>query len=225
MELGPIYLVDVRNPCWIYRGANLSGARHIAVSVAALPFNYQFANEPGPEKLPHPAPQPELVVRRGCDGPLLAQATLAKAPRNGGESEIVAAIAATCATCRPLPHSCPADTQSAVGTGLDGTPPMTLILRGAAGRMGCAACRGSRRCLCRRTGRRRHCNRAARRHSARAVRRHGGRSSRLASRRDASCRKGAEILCHVGIETVGLRGKGFTAHVPLETGSMPARHY
>lgn len=89
---GPVYLIDVRNPCWIYRGANLSGARHIAVGVAALPFNYQFANEPGPEKLPYPAEQPELVVRRGCDGPLLTHAALAKASRTGDESEVVAAI-------------------------------------------------------------------------------------------------------------------------------------
>ena len=95
---GPVYLVDVRNPCWIYRGADLSGARHLAVSVAALPFNYQFANEPGPEKLPYPSPQPELVVRRGCDGPVLMHATLAKASRNGDGSEVVAPIA-------PLPQA------------------------------------------------------------------------------------------------------------------------
>jgi hexosaminidase len=89
---GPVYLIDIRNPCWIYRGVNLSAAHHIAVRVAALPFNYQFANEPGPEKLPYPAPQAELVVRRGCDGPPIARATLAKAARDGEESEIVAAI-------------------------------------------------------------------------------------------------------------------------------------
>ena len=91
---GPIYLVDIRNPCWIYRGANPAGARHIAVGIAALPFNYQFANEAGPEKLPYPAPQPQLVVKRGCDGPLLAQASLEKARRNGDETEIVATFPA-----------------------------------------------------------------------------------------------------------------------------------
>lgn len=89
---GPIYLIDVRNPCWIYHGAAPAGARHIAVGVAALPFNYQFANEAGPEKLRYPAVQPQLVVRRGCDGPLIAQASLEKALRNGDESEIVATI-------------------------------------------------------------------------------------------------------------------------------------
>ena len=89
---GPIYLVDIRNPCWIYRGADLRRFGHVAVAVAALPFNYQFANEPGPERLPYPAPSPELVVRSGCDGPVLARASLARAAQNGDENEVVAAI-------------------------------------------------------------------------------------------------------------------------------------
>ena len=89
---GAIYLIDIRDPCWIYGGAHLSRSGHIAVGVVALPFNYQFANEPGPEKLPYPAREPELVVRQSCNGPVLARAALKNAPSNGDESEIIATI-------------------------------------------------------------------------------------------------------------------------------------
>lgn len=90
---GPVYLVDVRDPCWIYHDADLGDVRHIAVGVAALPFNYQFANETSDHPLPPTrTPAGELVVRRGCDGPVLAVVTLAGAARGGVESELDAAI-------------------------------------------------------------------------------------------------------------------------------------
>lgn len=91
---GPVYLVDVKDPCWIYHDADLAGVGRIAAGVVALPFNYQFANEVNPMRLPPTAtPGGELVVRRGCDGPVLATIPLAGAPGGGVESERVAPIA------------------------------------------------------------------------------------------------------------------------------------
>jgi hexosaminidase len=91
---GPAYYLDIRNPCWIYRDADLSGARHVAVRVAALPFNFQFGAEP-PQALPPTAtPAGELTVRRGCDGPVLATVPLVGVRRDGTEQELVAALPA-----------------------------------------------------------------------------------------------------------------------------------
>ena len=87
------YLVDIKNPCWMYRGAALTGVGHVAVSVAALPFNFQLANEPAPQQLPPTAtPAGELVVRKGCDGPVLATVALAGVPRDGTATGLNAAI-------------------------------------------------------------------------------------------------------------------------------------
>ena len=89
----PVYLVDILNPCWIYRGAELARIGHIAVAVAALPFNYQLANEATPLQLaPTATPAGELVIRRGCDGPVLATVPLAGAARDGVASELIADI-------------------------------------------------------------------------------------------------------------------------------------
>lgn len=84
------YLVDIKNPCWIYRDADLARVRHVAVTIAALPFNYQLADEAAPQILPPTStPAGELVVRRSCDGAVLATVPLAQAPRGGAKSELV----------------------------------------------------------------------------------------------------------------------------------------
>ncbi|WP_375395333.1 beta-N-acetylhexosaminidase [uncultured Sphingomonas sp.] len=76
------YLVDIKNPCWIYRGADLARARHIAVTVAVLPFNFQLADEAAPQILPPTAtPHGEFVARHGCEGPVLATVALPQASR------------------------------------------------------------------------------------------------------------------------------------------------
>jgi hexosaminidase len=87
-------LVDVRDPCWTYRDADLGGIGHLAVSVAALPFNYQFADEATPRPFAPPSvPGGALIVRRGgCDGPVVATVPLTGAPGGGVESEHVAAL-------------------------------------------------------------------------------------------------------------------------------------
>ena len=87
---GP-YLVDLRNPCWIDRGADLTDMRHIAVRVAVLPFNFQLANEPVWKLAPTVFPTGELVIRQGCAGPVLATIPLPDVS-GGAAHELVADI-------------------------------------------------------------------------------------------------------------------------------------
>uniref|UniRef100_UPI0035CC3B3E beta-N-acetylhexosaminidase n=1 Tax=uncultured Sphingomonas sp. TaxID=158754 RepID=UPI0035CC3B3E len=87
----PAYLVDIRNPCWIDRAVDLSRGGHVAVDVVALPFNYQFAD--GAPARPAPPEPAELVLRRGCDGPVLATVPLAPVARDGKPHTLVASIA------------------------------------------------------------------------------------------------------------------------------------
>ncbi|WP_174292461.1 hypothetical protein [Sphingomonas bacterium] len=77
--------MTIRNPCWIYRGAAAAG--RIAVGVAALPFNFQFADDISPP--PVPENRNELVIRRGCNGPVLATVSLAGVARDGVAHELV----------------------------------------------------------------------------------------------------------------------------------------
>ncbi|WP_293883111.1 family 20 glycosylhydrolase [Sphingomonas sp.] len=87
------YLVDIKNPCWIYRGAALGGVRHIGLSVAALPFNYQFADEASSKPLTSSASMTgELVLRRGCDGPVLATVKLQPVLEVGAARDYTVAI-------------------------------------------------------------------------------------------------------------------------------------
>ncbi|WP_174280265.1 beta-N-acetylhexosaminidase [Sphingomonas bacterium] len=86
----PVYLVTIRNPCWIYRGIAPTGVGHLAVGVAALPFNFQFADDVSLP--PPPDHRNELVVRRGCDGPVLATVPLAGVTRDGVAHELVAPL-------------------------------------------------------------------------------------------------------------------------------------
>jgi hexosaminidase len=36
------FAIDIMNPCWIYRGADLSRGPQFTAAVAALPFNYEL---------------------------------------------------------------------------------------------------------------------------------------------------------------------------------------
>lgn len=88
-----VYLVDIKNPCWVYRAADLTRGGRLVIGVAALPFNFQLADEATPLALPPTTtPGGELIVRNGCTGPVLATVPLAGAARGGAASELVAAI-------------------------------------------------------------------------------------------------------------------------------------
>jgi len=63
-----------RQPCWIWRAADLSSARMITVTAAALPFNYRLGSKAPVATRPEPStPGGEIVVRRDAiDGPIVA---------------------------------------------------------------------------------------------------------------------------------------------------------
>jgi hexosaminidase len=78
------FLVDIMDPCWIWRAADLSAVDAIEVSVGNVPFNFQIGKDV--QAIPLPAPQSthgELEVRiDSCDGEKLAVLPLAPAVTN-----------------------------------------------------------------------------------------------------------------------------------------------
>ena len=71
-----VFLVDIMNPCWIYEDADLSEVTAIATSVGQVPFNFQIGDDVKKIPLRAPATRPgELEVRiDGCDGEKIAVA-------------------------------------------------------------------------------------------------------------------------------------------------------
>lgn len=91
-----VFLVDIMNPCWIYRGADLSHVTGIAAAVGQLPFEFQLGADVHPPKLDRPqTPSGELEIRLdGCDGPPIANMPLQPALANDAVTELpVAKIA------------------------------------------------------------------------------------------------------------------------------------
>lgn len=79
-----VFLVDIMNPCWIYKDADLSKAAAIAVAVGQVPFNFQIGNDVNAIPLPKPKTAAgELEIRIGsCEGEKLAVLPLAPAASN-----------------------------------------------------------------------------------------------------------------------------------------------
>jgi len=79
-----VFLVNITNPCWIFRGAELSNVGSIRAAVGQLPFNFQIGD--GAKSIPLYKPQKpagELEVRLDtCDGALLASLPLSPATFN-----------------------------------------------------------------------------------------------------------------------------------------------
>lgn len=78
------YLVDIQNPCWIWKNAPLTSLRAIRASVGQLPFNFEIGE--AIQNVVVEAAEGEfgsLRVRLGsCDGPVIAEASLATAVEN-----------------------------------------------------------------------------------------------------------------------------------------------
>lgn len=79
-----VFLVDIMNPCWIFKGADLSQVTAIAAAVGQVPFNFQIGNDVKAIPLPKPqTPAGELEVRiDSCAGERLAAIPLAPAVSN-----------------------------------------------------------------------------------------------------------------------------------------------
>jgi hexosaminidase len=91
-----VFLVDIMNPCWIYRGAELADVGAIAASVGQVPFNFQIGDDV--KKIPLRKPRTaagELEVRLdGCEGEAIATLPLAPAAKNYAVTELPAATIA-----------------------------------------------------------------------------------------------------------------------------------
>ncbi|HKE95346.1 MAG TPA: family 20 glycosylhydrolase [Povalibacter sp.] len=76
-----VFLVDVMDPCWIYRGVDLSRINALRVAVGQVPFNFQIGKNVNAIPLPKPqTPSGELEVRIDtCEGELLEAISLAPA--------------------------------------------------------------------------------------------------------------------------------------------------
>jgi hexosaminidase len=79
-----VFLIDIENPCWIWKGADLSGIAAISARVGQVPFNFQIGKDVEAIKFRPPStPDGELEVRvDGCDGERIAVLPLAPAASN-----------------------------------------------------------------------------------------------------------------------------------------------
>lgn len=87
-----VYLVDIMNPCWLYRDADLSQAGAVAASVGQVPFNFQIGEDIKkiPLRKPH-STAGELEVRiDNCEGETIATLPLAPAVTNYAVTELPA---------------------------------------------------------------------------------------------------------------------------------------
>jgi hexosaminidase len=97
------FLVDVGNPCWLWRGVR-GDAASIEASVGQVPFNFQIGEDLKKMHLATPTtPEGELEVHEGtCDGKLLARLPLAPARRNEAVTRLPAARIASAPAPRDL---------------------------------------------------------------------------------------------------------------------------
>jgi len=92
-----VFLIDIKNPCWMLPATELSGAAALTAAVGQVPFNFQLGREAEAIKLrpPH-TPGGELEVRLDdCEGEPIALVPLAPAAGND---------AVTVLPPLPLPH-------------------------------------------------------------------------------------------------------------------------
>jgi len=84
------YLVDILNPCWIWKDASLAGLTAIRARVGQLPFNFEIGDAIHQVVVEPPRSKDgELLVRLGgCTGPVVAQAPLAPAVGNQAATEL-----------------------------------------------------------------------------------------------------------------------------------------
>jgi hexosaminidase len=78
------FLVDVMDPCWIYRAADLTNIGGISAAIGQVPFNFQIGKDVNAIALPKPKSEPgELQVHLDtCDGRVIAELPLAPAVNN-----------------------------------------------------------------------------------------------------------------------------------------------
>jgi hexosaminidase len=85
--VGPdaLFAVDVMNPCWIYRGADLTAGPQFTAAVAPLPFNYELGAAAAKIRVGDArSPEGELEIHiDGCETPPIILPLAAAAMRDG----------------------------------------------------------------------------------------------------------------------------------------------
>jgi hexosaminidase len=86
------FAVDVVNPCWVYRDADLTHGAQFRAAVLPLPFNYELGPIAGSIRVGDArTPLGELEVRiDGCDSPIAAVLELPAAALRAGVTELPA---------------------------------------------------------------------------------------------------------------------------------------
>ena len=81
-----VYLVNITNPCWIWKDVDLATTGAIKATVGQIPFNFQIGKDAAGIPLPKPASTfGELEVRADkCEGPPIATMSLENAVKNHG---------------------------------------------------------------------------------------------------------------------------------------------
>jgi hexosaminidase len=79
------FAVDIMNPCWIYRGADLSQGARITAAVVALPFNYELGADAAKIRVGDArSAEGELEVHiDGCETPAVTLPLAPAAMRDG----------------------------------------------------------------------------------------------------------------------------------------------
>jgi len=88
-----VFKVDIVEPCWLFKGADLSKARSLVAAVGQVPFNFQIGSAVKEIPLHKPAtPAGELEVRvDDCKGERIAVLPLAPAVENFAVTTLPAA--------------------------------------------------------------------------------------------------------------------------------------
>jgi hexosaminidase len=78
-----VFAVDLMNPCWVWKGADLSTDLKLTARIGQVPFNFQIGADKAKIPLHAPAtPDGELEVRLdGCAGERIAAIPLGAAAR------------------------------------------------------------------------------------------------------------------------------------------------
>jgi hexosaminidase len=79
-----VFLVNITNPCWVWKAADLTGVRSLRAVVGQIPFNFQIGKDAAAIPLPKPrTASGELEIRLDkCDGPVLDTISLEPAVGN-----------------------------------------------------------------------------------------------------------------------------------------------
>jgi hexosaminidase len=84
-----VFLVNITDPCWIWRGADLNDIGTLRATVGQIPFNFQIGEDVKKIRLTAPRGDGELEIRLdGCEGEPVARVSLSPAVLNDGLTQL-----------------------------------------------------------------------------------------------------------------------------------------